>query len=238
MAWYAIEPQSAGKTLYGGDDALDAFATAVKEIVRAWQSAHGRPPSRDEIEEAARVAFERAGHGGLDEILGKDPIRAAATLSPGALFTVPYGPSIDEVTWAQLLAPHPSRGWAAVIFDRDARAGDELADVARSKWLLGPLFVNTTAFDSGLWRVEGHAPLRELPHLVIERQVRELGSSDPPRLRHESFDGEEADVSSGPFLAIDGDAWMVSPIRALRALRGRERWKREYDALRAPEASS
>jgi hypothetical protein len=143
--------------------------------------------------------------------------------------------------WGQIIAYDvPWSGWWCVILDRDVGSSDELDQVATTPWLLGPVHVDERLFTDGLWQVHGVRAMRDMPRMLEERFVRELGPRyhDPPTRQLRTLEGDVVTDSVDVFHAVDSDQRWETLVRATRARRGLERWQARFDALRAPKAPS
>ncbi|MFZ5439666.1 MAG: hypothetical protein ACOZQL_06640 [Myxococcota bacterium] len=96
--------------------------------------------------------------------------RTTRNAKAGDLLQLPMNPG---AIWARVLyadAPGQSkRGVYLVVLDRDVAEGDDLAEVARARVLVGPMQTIPVHIKSGAWRIAGNVPLTEeeaqLPYL-------------------------------------------------------------------------
>lgn len=234
MAWDPL-----GTDEYSGDLPMDAFGCALDDIATAWSQATGELPSTADLVRAFRAALDRApttavtGRDQLDQLLAPRKPRSRKQRPPrlrakvGDLLRIPYGDG--RAVYGRVLAegsrqPGVPETPLVAVLDREVVAGDDLADVPGSPWLLVPVNSGDHEWGAAGWEVLGNLPLRGpellLPCFEVSRGIERATG----RLRLQLFDYHGTPIDETPAHrrrvipggSSAGPAWIANAVMLVR----------------------
>ena len=246
MAWDPI-----GNDEYSGDTPMDAFGGALSKAAAECEAKLGRLPRTQEIVEAFADVLASAPAGTV-----RDPEKAEARLAnirravanarptpkrqrakTGDVLAIPYAGAKEIYGWVLFAPARGERsefGVCVVVLDRDVRPGDDLAEVVRSKVVLGPVHPNDREICEGLWRIVGNAA-GDFDALLprFETTVPRNGKMVKILRDHlgKEVEGTPENRARVCSPSVGGARWLMC---AARALRGEGRWLAACDAMLPP----